>query len=167
MSTRGSNGWRAWLDNTDQFSRRQISVFVGQEHMDGSLTYYVDMGCSLTDERARDQVLYHATSQDRNGPDMQRPLPLQLEEEAWRAIMEELQRHFGVYVGVDYDRLRADYDRMVTDLRTAREELKEVNEFIREQLDIATMPRDRASAPVARNRPRGRKADAEAGGPDQ
>lgn len=156
--------WTAHIDK--DFMRQQISLRFVNRHPDGGATYYTDMGSSSTNN-SRPQELYYVPAHERDDDKHPQMLPLQLEEDAWRAIMEELQRHFGVYVGVDYDRLRADYDRMVTDLRTAREELKEVNEFIREQLDIATAPRDRAAAPVARNRPRGRKADAEAGGSDQ
>lgn len=60
---------------------------------------------------------------------------LELSEGTFKSLMEELQREFGAYAGVDYQRLRADYDRLARNNEALQNELAEANRFIRDALD--------------------------------
>ena len=116
--------WRVYIDPHSTFVRQRIEVHMVEQFADGSQEYPVHWGSSDVPV----PTMYRVTNPNAApGPDEPRRVPLTLSEDAARALMEELQRHFGAYAGVDYERLKKDYDRVVA-------ENKEANAFIRSTL---------------------------------
>ena len=114
-------GWKAHVDDSKTFVRNEVEVRVANMLPGGDYEIVTDWGSTtgvMTYERVTQSLLGNKPTED---------APLVLHEDLARAVMEALQRHFGAYAGVDYERLRKDYDRVVAE-NTAN------NIFIRDTL---------------------------------
>jgi hypothetical protein len=119
-----ANPFRAHiLEDGQNFVRDSITVMWVMERQDGTQEFVLDMprnGCPT-------MGVYVRGGPNPDDPDF-KPLEFTFPREAWLAICEQVNRHFGKYEGIDYERLKRDYDRQA-------EELRKANEFIRNTLE--------------------------------
>lgn len=106
--------WRWHIE--DEWTINALKIRVICDLPDGSYVTPISWGS----EEVPCLTLKTVTADERQGMQLEL-VPLLLEEDAAKELMVALQKHFGAYAGVDYERLRKDYDRVAAQAQKAQD----------------------------------------------